>query len=76
MVHVGYRNLLDLKHIVRVEDGLKVFSVKELTLELIKTIVVRVLFAELLALGGLKHLEDGSFGVGRLIIQNVGHQFL
>ena len=52
-----------MKDIVGVEKCIEVFSSQKLRLELIKTVVMRVLVVELLALDGLKHFEDGSFGV-------------
>ena len=57
-----------MKDIVRVENGFEVLSCQKLRLELVKTVVVRVLLAELLALDGLKHFEDGCFGVCRLFV--------
>ena len=76
MVEVRDRNLLDLKDVVAVEDGLKVLRGEELGLELIKAVVVRIGLTELLALDRLEHLEDGSLRILRLFVQDVCHQFL
>ena len=76
MVQVRNWNLLDLKDIVAVEDGLEVLSREEDGLELVQAVVVWVSLVELLALDGLQHFEDGGLGVSGLLIQDVGHEFL
>ena len=47
---VGDRDLLDLKHVVRVEDSLEVLSRQERALELVQAVVVWVSLIELLLL--------------------------
>ena len=76
MVQVCDRDLLDLKNIIAVEDGFKVLCCEELSLELIEAVVMGISLAELFALDRLEHFEDGSLRVLRLVIQDVGHQFL
>ena len=76
MVQVRHRDLLNLQHIIRVENRLEVLRRQKLRLELIERVVVRISLVELLALDRLEHFEDGGLGVGRLLIQNVRHQFL
>ena len=76
MVEVSHRDLLDLKHVVRVKNRLEVLRRQKLRLKLIQRVVVRVRLVELLALDRLQHFQDGGLGVGRLLIQDVRHQFL
>ena len=76
VVEVRDGDLLDLKHIVAVEDGLEVLGRQELRLELIQTVVVWVLLVELLSLDRLQHLQDRLLWVSWLLIQNVRHQLL
>ena len=45
-------------------------------MELIEAVVMGISLAELFALDRLEHFEDGSLRVLRLVIQDVGHQFL
>ena len=76
VVQVCDRDLLDLKNIIAVEDGFKVLCCEELSLELIEAVVMGICLAKLFALDRLEHFKDGSLRVLRLVIQDVGHQFL
>ena len=76
VVKVGDWDLLDLQHIVGVENGREIFRRQKLRLELVKTVVVGVYLAELFLLDRLQHFENRLLGVSRLLIQNVSHEFL
>ena len=45
-------------------------------MELVQGVVVRVSLVKLLAFDRLEHFEDSGFGIGRLLIQDVGHELL
>ena len=53
MLQVVDGDLLDLQHVVGVEDRLKVLRSQERLLELVQTVVVRISLVELLLLDGL-----------------------
>ena len=76
MVEVGNWDLLNLKDIVAVEDGLKIFCRQKDGLELVQAVVVRILFVKLLPLDRMEHLQDDLLGVIWFLIQNIGQKFL
>ncbi len=76
MVEVGNWDLLNLENIVAIKDGLKIFSCQKDGLELVQTIVMGVLFVELLPLDWVEHFQDNLFGVVRLFVQNISQKFL
>ena len=76
MLQVVDGDLLDLQHIVGVEDRFKVLRSQERLLELVQTVVVRISLVELLLLNGLQHFQNCLLGVCWLLVQDVGHQFL
>ena len=76
MIKVRDWDLLDLKHVIRIKNRLKVWRRQKLVLELIERVVVWILLVELLALDGLQHFQDGGFWIGWLVVENVCHQLL
>ena len=56
MSQVALWDLLDVEHIIAVEDGLKVLLLEELVLELVELLVVWVLNLVVLLLDCLEHL--------------------